>query len=153
MMAVWQVAPRREKPGQTVSIETLASYGEAFFLTIVSIELTLVLLAAPAATAGAVCLDKARGTLEHLLATDLSNSEIVLGKPGVRLVPVAGLIVCVLPIMALSGLLGGIDPNALYGSFLTALGCAVQGCCRSGGERRMKCNSSLMTIRMTISSQ
>ena len=86
------------------------------------------LLAAPAATAGAVCLDKARGTLEHLLATDLSNSEIVLGKPGVRLVPVAGLIVCVLPIMALSGLLGGIDPNALYGSFLTALGSPVQGC-------------------------
>ncbi len=128
MMVVWHFTSRRESPGQTVSIETLASYGEEFYLTIVSIELTLVLLAAPAATAGAVCLDKARGTLDHLLATDLSNAEIVLGKLGVRLVPVVGLIACVLPIMALSGLLGGIDPNALFGSFLTAIGCAVLGC-------------------------
>ena len=40
-----------------------------------------------AATAGAVCLDKARGTLDHVLATDLSDAEIVLGKLGVRLVP------------------------------------------------------------------
>jgi ABC-type transport system involved in multi-copper enzyme maturation permease subunit len=128
MMVVWQFTPRRESPGQTVSIETLASYGEEFYLTIVSIELTLVLLAASAATAGAVCLDKARGMLDHLLATDLSNAEIVLGKLGVRLVPVVGLIACVFPIMALSGLLGGIDPNALFGSFLTAVGCAVLGC-------------------------
>ncbi len=128
MMVVWQVAPDRQSRGQTVSIETLARYGEAFYLTIVTIELTLVLLAAPAATAGAVCLDKARGTLDHLMATDLSNSEIVLGKLGVRLVPVLGLIACVLPLMALSGLLGGIDPTALFGSFLTAAGCAVLGC-------------------------
>ncbi len=83
------------------------------------------LLAAPAATAGAVCLDKARGTLDHMLATDLSNAEIVLGKLGARLVPVLGLIACVLPIMALSSLLGGIDPQAFFGSFTTAVGCAL----------------------------
>ena len=85
------------------------------------------LLAAPAATAGAVCLDKARGTLDHVLATDLSNAEIVLGKLGVRLIPVLGLIVCVLPVVALSGLMGGIDPMALGGSFLVAIGCALVG--------------------------
>ena len=45
-----------------------------------------------------------------------------------RLVPVLGLIVCVLPLMALVGLLGGIDPNAVVGSFLVAIGCAVVGC-------------------------
>ena len=86
------------------------------------------LLAAPAATAGAICLDKARGTLDHMLATDLSNAEIVLGKIGVRLVPVLGLIACVLPITALTSLLGGIDPTALLGSFLTAIACAALGC-------------------------
>ena len=86
------------------------------------------LLAAPAATAGAVCLDKARGTLDHLLVTDLSDAEIVLGKLGVRLIPVLGLIACVLRVVALASLLGGIDPLALVGSFLTAIGCAVLGC-------------------------
>src|SRR4051794_22828226 len=62
--------------------------GESFFLAIVGTQLVLVLLAAPAATAGAICLDKARGTLAHLLMTDLSDAEIVLGKLAARLVPV-----------------------------------------------------------------
>src|SRR5262249_51378911 len=101
---------------------------EALYQAIASIELTLVLLAAPAATAGAVCLDKARGALDHMLVTDLSNAEIVLGKLGVRLIPVLGLVACTLPVLALSGLLGGIDPLALGGLFLTAIGCALVGC-------------------------
>jgi ABC-type transport system involved in multi-copper enzyme maturation permease subunit len=111
-----------------VSLAELAEYGQAIYMTIVLVELTLVLLAAPAATAGAVCLDKARGTLDHMLATDLSNAEIVLGKLGARLVPVLGLIACVLPVVALTSLLGGIDPLALLGSFLVAIGCALVGC-------------------------
>ena len=106
----------------------MARFGQTLFITIVSIELGLVLLAAPAATAGAVCLDKARGTLDHMLATDLSNAEIVLGKLGVRLIPVLGLIACLLPLTALASLLGGIDPLALFGSFVTSVACAVLGC-------------------------
>ena len=128
MMFVWQESHRYTNAAQTVSIQSLALYGEELYKTIVSIELSLVLLAAPAATAGAICLDKARGTLDHMLATDLSNAEIVLGKISVRLVPVIGLTACVFPVAALSGLLGGIDPLALLGSFLTALACAVLGC-------------------------
>ena len=111
-----------------VTLQALASYGRALYLAVISIELTIVLLVAPAATAGAVCLDKMRGTLDHMLATDLSNGEIVLGKLGVRLVPVLGMVACVLPIMAIAGLLGGIDPNALFGSFLVAIACAMLGC-------------------------
>jgi ABC-type transport system involved in multi-copper enzyme maturation permease subunit len=113
---------------ETFTLAELASFGQAIYLTIATIELSLILLAAPAATAGAVCLDKARGTLDHMLATDLSNAEIVLGKLGVRLIPVLGLVACVVPVVALSGLLGGIDPMALGGSFLVAIGCAVVGC-------------------------
>ena len=63
-----------------------------------------------------------------MLATDLSNAEIVLGKLGVRLIPVLGLIAAALPVVALAGLLGGIDPLALIGSFLVAIGCAFVGC-------------------------
>ena len=125
---VWYTMTRHRVVRETASLAELAAYGEAIYLTIVGIELTLVLLAAPAATAGTVCLDKARGTLDHMLATDLSNAEIVLGKLGVRLIPVLGLIACVLPVVAMSSLLGGIDPMALLGSFLVAIGCAVVGC-------------------------
>jgi ABC-type transport system involved in multi-copper enzyme maturation permease subunit len=128
MIFAWQTGPAGRNSGQNVSIQTIASYGQQLFFTIVTIELSLVLLTAPAATAGAVCLDKARGTLDHMLATDLSNAEIVLGKLGVRLIPVLGLVVCLVPLSALAGLLGGIDPLALFGSFLTAVACAVLGC-------------------------
>ncbi len=125
---VWYEMARELNVREKVTLAELASCGQAIYTTIAVIELTLILLAAPAATAGAVCLDKARGTLDHLLATDLSNAEIVLGKLGVRLIPVLGLVGCVLPVVALSGLLGGIDPMALAGSFLVAIGCAAVGC-------------------------
>ena len=128
MVFTWQPGLASRNSGQNVSIQSLATYGQMLFFTIVTIELSLVLLAAPAATAGAVCVDKARGTLDHMLATDLSNAEIVLGKLGVRLIPVLGLIVCLVPLSALTGLLGGIDPLALFGSFLTSVACAVLGC-------------------------
>jgi ABC-type transport system involved in multi-copper enzyme maturation permease subunit len=127
MIFMWQVELSRTGQGPTVSLQQLAEYGERFYFRIVEIELTLVLLAAPAATAGAICLDKARGTLDHMLATDLSNAEIVLGKLGARLVPVLGLIVCVVPILSLAGLLGGIDPLALFSSFSIAIACGVLG--------------------------
>ena len=36
-------------------------------MRMIGVELALVMLAAPAATAGAICLDRARGTLAHML--------------------------------------------------------------------------------------
>ena len=105
-----------------------AQIGRTFFNTLVSIELVMIMLAAPAATAGTICLDKARGTLLHVLATDLSDAEIVLGKLAARLAPVLGLVACSLPVLAVATLLGGIDPVALTGSFLVIVGVTVLGC-------------------------
>jgi ABC-type transport system involved in multi-copper enzyme maturation permease subunit len=128
MVFVWNNELARSARAETASIRDLARFGESMYRAIASIELSLILLAAPAATAGAVCLDKARGTLDHMLVTDLSDAEIVLGKLGVRLIPVLGLVACTLPVLALSALLGGIDPLALLGLFLAAIGCAFVGC-------------------------
>ena len=111
-----------------VTLSQLAGVGEVFFYAIAGTQLALVLLAAPAYTASAICLDKARGTLAHVLVTDLSSAEIVLGKLGSRLLPVLGMVVAGLPILALAILLGGIDPQALFGSFLVTLGVGVAGC-------------------------
>ena len=108
--------------------QQLVQAGEAFFYTMTIVQLSLVLLAAPAATAGAICLDKARGTLAHVMVTDLSDREVVLGKLAARLVPVLNLIACALPVAALGTLLGGIDPMALTGAFLIAVGVACLGC-------------------------
>ncbi len=110
------------------TLRVLAEIGGQFYAAVIGTELTLVLLAAPAATAGAICIDRARGTLTHLLVTDLTDAEIVLGKAAARLVPVLGLVVCGLPVLALLVLLGGVDPDALLGAFMVTIGVALLGC-------------------------
>jgi ABC-type transport system involved in multi-copper enzyme maturation permease subunit len=114
--------------GPQPSRKRLAQVGEHFFYAIIGTQLALVLLAAPAATAGSICLDKARGVLAHLLITDLSDAEIVLGKLAARLLPVFGLLVAAMPVLFMGILLGGIEPMALLGAFLVTLGVAVFGC-------------------------
>jgi ABC-type transport system involved in multi-copper enzyme maturation permease subunit len=112
------------------SLETLraqAEVGVSFFYAIIGTQITLILLAAPAATAASICLDKTRGTLAHVLVTDLCDWEIVLGKLAARLLPALALVACTLPMMSLCTLLGGIDPDALFGAFLITLGVAVLG--------------------------
>jgi ABC-type transport system involved in multi-copper enzyme maturation permease subunit len=126
LFVVWMTSDEVRRPA---TIRGLAKVGEEFYLALIGTQLTLVLLAAPAATAGAICLDRARGTLSHLLMTDLSDGEIVLGKLAARLVPVLGLVGCSLPVMALLTLLGGVDPDALFGAVLVTIGLAVFGCC------------------------
>ncbi len=66
-----------------------------------------------------------------MLATDLSDAEIVLGKLGARLLPILGLIACSWPVLAICALLGGIDPTALTLAFATILAVAVVGCSMS----------------------
>jgi ABC-type transport system involved in multi-copper enzyme maturation permease subunit len=106
----------------------LAILGENLFYGIMGVQLSLLLLAAPAATAGTVCHDKTRGGLIQLLVTDLSDAEIVLGKLAGRLLPVLSLILAGAPVLFLGMLLGGIDPVALLGATLISLGLAVFVC-------------------------
>jgi ABC-type transport system involved in multi-copper enzyme maturation permease subunit len=122
---------RREAGGipGPAGLRALAQLGEGLFVAVIGTQLTLVLLAAPAATAGAICLDRSRGTLMHLLVTDLCDREIVLGKLAARLTPVLTLVACTLPVMQILTLLGGVDPDALLGAFVVTLGVAVLGCC------------------------
>jgi ABC-type transport system involved in multi-copper enzyme maturation permease subunit len=110
------------------SIREQAAVGRRFYQALAATQLALALLAAPAATAGAVCLDRSRGSLAHVLVTDLTAAEIVLGKLAARLVPVVGMVLCGVPFLALGTLLGGIDPVSVLGLLLVTLGAAVLGC-------------------------
>jgi ABC-type transport system involved in multi-copper enzyme maturation permease subunit len=111
-----------------LSARQWAEIGRGFYAVTTLMVLGLVGLVAPAATAGAICLDKAHGNLTLLFATDLTDAEIVLGKLAARLVPVLGLIACAAPVLALVTLFGGVDPAMLTGAILVWLACAVFGC-------------------------
>src|SRR5262249_14058389 len=128
LVAISMIATSHQAMNPALSWRDYAALGESYFYAIIGVELTLVLLAAPAATAGAICADRARGTLTHVLATDLSDPEIVLGKLAARLLPVFGLVACSWPVLALSSLLGGIDPVALTFAFAIILAVALLGC-------------------------
>ena len=110
------------------NIRQMAELGEWFFQALIGTQLTLVLLAAPAATAGSICLDRARGTMTHMLMTDLADFEIVLGKLAARLVPVVGLVACTLPLTSFLILFGGVAAEAVWGAFAVTLGVALLGC-------------------------
>ena len=114
--------------GQDLTIALAASISEQFFRWLGLLQLMLVMLAAPAVMAGSICVEKSRGTLLHLFITDLSDDEIVLGKLAARLTPVLMVLASGVPVLALAGLLGGIDPGALLGSFLVTVGTAAVGC-------------------------
>src|SRR5258708_38114972 len=111
-----------------LSVRQLAEIGRGFYAVTTLILLGLVGLAAPAAAAGAICLDKDRGNLTLLFSTDLTDAEIVLGKLAARLVPVLGLIACAAPVLALATLFGGVDPAMPTGAILVCLACGVFGC-------------------------
>jgi ABC-type transport system involved in multi-copper enzyme maturation permease subunit len=107
--------------------QVLSQLGQRVYNAVAPIQLAFVLLAAPAATAGAVCLDRARGALAHALVTDLSDAEIVLGKLFARLTPVVGLIAASVPVLAIAMLLGGMIPQAVAFLFAASVATAVLG--------------------------
>ena len=113
---------------QANSWRTYAELGQGYFI---AIDRCRARHRSPGRSGGdgrRICLDRARGTLAHMLMTDLSDSEIVLGKLAARLLPVLGLVACTWPVMAISSLLGGIDPIALTLAFAIIVAVAVLGC-------------------------
>jgi ABC-type transport system involved in multi-copper enzyme maturation permease subunit len=113
LAAMATIAWSKDALAGTNSPQKYATLGGYYFYALISVELALVMLAAPAATAGAICQDRSAGNLAHVLTTDLSDSEIVLGKLASRPVPVLGLVACTWPVLAIASLLGGIDPARL----------------------------------------
>jgi ABC-type transport system involved in multi-copper enzyme maturation permease subunit len=129
VLVVWfsKAEPIRRAAGP-IDRNAYAAAGEALFYAFFGTLLSVTLLVAPGATAGAVCLDKARGTLLHVLVTDLSSAEIVLGKLAARLLPLVGLVAASVPVLSLCLWLGGIDPEAMLVAYSVTAGIAVLGC-------------------------
>ncbi len=108
--------------------KSLAEVGQSFYQTLVVIELTAVMLVAPALASTSICVDRARGLLAHVMSTPLTSAEVVFGKLAARLLPVGSLIICVAPVLALASLLGGIDPNTVLTAFLVISSVALLLC-------------------------
>jgi ABC-type transport system involved in multi-copper enzyme maturation permease subunit len=114
--------------GTVARFQNQARQARIIFDAFIAAQITLLMLAAPAATAGAVALEKSRGSIAHIFVTDLSDAEIVLGKLAARLVRILGLLACAYPVTAALILMGGIEPKVIAGAFGVCVAVAVVGC-------------------------
>ena len=116
--------PLGSRPG---TLQALAMAGASFFYALAGIQLSMVLLVAPAATAGALCQDRAG----HPCA-DGHHGPLGFRDRAGQAVLAAGADPGTLgkrpPVVSLAALLGGIDGGALVGLFAVSAAVAVLGC-------------------------
>lgn len=95
----------------------MARLAETYFSVFMVVQFIVVCLMTPAAVAGAIAEEKERRTLEFMLATDLSDREILFGKLASRVGSVLLFLMAGLPVIALMQFFGGIDPELVLAGF------------------------------------
>ena len=107
-----------------LTYKELAWLGRAIFMTFAFTQAIVLLLITPAIVAGVIAEERQRKTLHYLLASCLSSGEIILGKLAARLLHLSVFLAIGLPIVALLGFIGGVDPVEVLllfaGCFTTA---------------------------------
>jgi ABC-type transport system involved in multi-copper enzyme maturation permease subunit len=96
----------------------LSRFGSAVFALLAPLQLAMAVAFAALLTTAAVAQEKDRKTLELLLLTRMTNSELVLGKLFASSLSVFVLIVAAVPLLMLLTLLGGVS----YGQVLRVVG-------------------------------
>jgi ABC-type transport system involved in multi-copper enzyme maturation permease subunit len=108
-------------PGEEFPRERVTAFAETFFHVFLFCQLVALTVVTPVFAGGSITEEKDRGTLAFLQASLLSNREIVLGKLAARVVFVLGLALTGLPVLAMTLLFGGVDPDILVTSFVAAV--------------------------------
>jgi ABC-type transport system involved in multi-copper enzyme maturation permease subunit len=104
--ASWQLLVGSQ---QIVNLGDLAWFGAAVFQILAPLQLAVAMPFATLLVAASVALEKDRKTLELLLMSRLSNSELVLGKLFASLLIVIVVLLAAIPLLLSVSLLGGIS--------------------------------------------
>src|ERR1700730_6133477 len=128
MWTAWQVLIGFREVGE---FGIIARFGGMLFQIFVLVQLTLMLFFAPLAAATAVAHEKDRRTFVLLLMTDLSDTEIVLGKLAASLLQIGTFLATAMPVFFLCMLLGGVSP----GQILDVQGVTAAAGLAAGGAR------------------
>src|SRR5687767_5010652 len=98
----------------------LSDYSELallFFASFAGIQLGLILLVTPAMTAGTIAVEHERRTIDYLLTTELTDTEITLSKFLARLAAIILQLLVGLPVMLIVLLFGGIRTETIIQVF------------------------------------
>ena len=96
--------------GWQLSLRQLAQLSDSLYLAAVTTQLMLSIWIVPGLVAPAIAEERERGTLSAVLASRLSNAEIVAGKAASGLLQYAVCLATTLPIMILLPLMGAVEP-------------------------------------------
>lgn len=118
------------------TIQQTAQFANFFYQWFAFVQLLAVTLLTPAMVAGTIATEREGKTIEYLFASDLSDSEIVLGKLATRLAQLVSYLLVALPVVALATLFGGISGNRLVQAF------AVSG--------SMLCSTAGLSLAMSV---
>ncbi len=88
------------------------------YTVLCAMQMALMLLAAPALTAGAISAERERQTLDLLLMTKMSSFSIVIGKLMSSMSMLLLLMVATLPVFSIAFYFGGVSLLALFGMML-----------------------------------
>ena len=107
------------------SLSDMAKAASQVFSAISYVQLVMICLLAPVFCAAAITQERDSQTYNILLATPLSNAQIVLGSLFSRLYYVVALLLSGLPVFAITLLYGGVTGQSILLSFGIALATAL----------------------------
>ena len=140
-------------PGASMGYAS-ASIGQGVFTALLLLQTALVVLLAPAATAGAISLEREKQTFDMLAATPLSPLAIVVGKLFSALVYVFILILASVPLSALVFVFGGVAPDDVIRGYavlvVTAIGFGSLGIFFSALARRTQAATMLSFLAVIV---
>jgi ABC-type transport system involved in multi-copper enzyme maturation permease subunit len=112
MSTAWQVLAGTQI---VRTVGDFSRFGTIVFQVLAPLQLTAIVFFAALTTAAGVAYEKDRRTFDLLLLTNLSNSELVLGKLCAALAGVANVLLATTPIFVLTMLLGGVGLEQVLG--------------------------------------
>lgn len=104
----------------SMGLDKLAGTSAKLFQQMSYLQLALVALLAPIFTAGAITQEKDSQTYDILLATPLTNGQIILGSLLSRLFFVVALLISGIPVFSITQMFGGVAIGAIVRSFAIA---------------------------------
>ncbi len=126
----------------------LARFGMVLFQILAPLQLALAIFFAALLAASEVAHEKDRKTLILLLLTNLSNSELVLGKLLASLLNVLVMLATALPVFLFTALLGGVSYGQIARAFAVTLA-AVLACGSLGSMLALWREKTFQALAMT----
>ncbi len=127
----------------------LARFGTVLFQILAPLQLALAIFFAALLAASEVAHEKDRRTLVLLLLTNLSNSELVLGKLLASLLSVLVLLAAALPVFLLTALLGGVSYGQIARAMAVTLA-AVLACGSLGSLLALWREKTFQALALTV---